>query len=401
VRARDAAVTAAERTWRRAALVVAVAAAAAVGAGSALHLSVRAAPEVTPPDLYLQDVAVGVAFPLVAAFILFHKPRNRVAWLLLIMGLGGALAVFAQEYVVAGTLGPSAPWPAVELLTILAVTSWFPFLGLVPLFLLWLPEGTLPSRRWVPLAWAVVAMNVFIVGAFGYFGAVEGPALILTDAAPEGASGSLFAVLMVGFALMLLAAFASVPLRWRRAEELERRQLKTIALAAGVGIAMVLIRQPLDSGPTALLETLGILLVPAGVPVAVLRYRLYDIDRLVSRTVAYALVMVVLAGLYVTAVVGLGALLRPLAGQSESQVVVAASTLLVAAAFQPVRHRTQDLVDRRFNRARYDAQRTVAEFAATLRDAVDLDELQHRLVLVAEATVQPTDVWLWLRQDRR
>jgi hypothetical protein len=393
-------VTAAERAWRRAALAVASAAVAAVAAGSSLHLSVRTAPGVVPPDLYLQDVAVGVVFPLLAAFILFHKPRNRVAWLLLAMGLGGALAVFAQEYVAAGTLGPSAPWPAVEQLTIVAAASWFPFIGLVPLFLLWLPEGTLPGRRWVPLAWAVVALNVVVVGAFGYFGAVEGPALILTDAAPEGVSGSLFAVVMVAFAVMLLAAFVSVPLRWRRAEELERRQLKTIALAAGVGIAMVVIRQQLDSGPTALLETLGILLVPAGVPVAVLRYRLYDIDRLVSRTVAYALVTVVLAGLYGTAVVGLGALLRPLAGQSENQLVVAASTLLVAAAFQPVRRRTQDLVDRRFNRARFDAQRTVAEFAATLRDAVDLGELEQQLVRVAEATVQPRDVSLWLRQER-
>jgi hypothetical protein len=353
-----------------------------------------------PPDhfspLYLQDVAVGVAFPLLALVILLRMPRNRVGWLLLAMGAFGAVAVLSHEYVVAGVAGPLAPLPALGIASAVATGSWFPFMGLIPLFLLWLPEGSLPSPRWRPLVGLVVALNVVVMVVFGSVGWAEGPTFVVSDAEPEGLSGVVFGVMMGLHLLLLLAAFVSVYLRWRRAGDLERRQLKMIALAAVIGVAVVLAPVP-EGGVGSVLDAVGILLVPAGIPLAVLRYRLYDIDRLVSRTVTYGLVMVVLAGLYVTAVVGLGALLRPLAGQSESQLVVAASTLLVAAAFQPVRRRVQDLVDRRFNRARYDAQRTVTEFAVTLRDAVDLDELEHRLLAVAQTTVQPGNASVWLR----
>jgi hypothetical protein len=210
--------------------------------------------------------------------------------------------------------------------------------------------------------------------------------------------------LLAGAVVLLTVPVAAVSLavRFRHAHGLERQQLRWLAFAAGlasVGALLVLAGTSLPTGTatTLALITWGaglcLVLLPVAIGAAVLRYRLYDLDRIISRTLAYALLTVLLGGGYVLVVLGLGQLLG-----RDSSLVVAAATLAVAALFQPVRRRVQDLVDRRFNRRRYDAARTVDAFATRLRDQVDLDALHTELLGVVAQTMQPTQTSLWLRQ---
>jgi hypothetical protein len=201
--------------------------------------------------------------------------------------------------------------------------------------------------------------------------------------------------------LTVPVACVSLVVRFRRARELERQQLRWLAFAAGlasVGAALVLAGTSLPTSPslTLALITWGagvcLVLLPLAIGAAILRYRLYDLDRIISRTLAYLLLTVLLAGGYAAVVLGLGQLLG-----RDSSLVVAAATLAVAAVFQPARRRIQALVDRRFNRRRYDAARTIAAFSGRLREQVDLDTLTAELLAVADRTVEPTMVSLWLR----
>jgi hypothetical protein len=192
----------------------------------------------------------------------------------------------------------------------------------------------------------------------------------------------------------------SLPLRFRRARGVERQQLKWFAYAAALLAAFLLSQAPPLRLQTfglvdLLLETLVFAGVYAGIGIAVLRYRLYEIDRLVNRTLVYGMLTALLGLVYAVGVFGLGSLLNPTGG--ESALAVAASTLAVAALFQPARRRVQGLVDRRLNRRRYDAVRTVDAFSARLREQVDLDTLSAELLAVVEQTMEPTVVWLWLR----
>jgi hypothetical protein len=201
------------------------------------------------------------------------------------------------------------------------------------------------------------------------------------------------AILVAG----LVVAAASLVVRFRRARGMERQQLRWLALAAAVGAASLLVA--VAAG--LLGGSLGVVLVAAGISVAllplatgaaILRYRLYDLDRIVSRTVAYGLLTLLLGGGYTGVVLGLGQLLG-----RDSSLVVAGATLAVAAAFRPVRRRIQQVVDRRFDRRRYDAARTITAFSARLREELDLDALTAELLAVVQQTMQPTQASLWLQ----
>jgi hypothetical protein len=280
---------------------------------------------------------------------------------------------------------------------------WGVGISLAGTFLLLLfPGGELPSRRWRPVAWAAgVGLVAFVLGqAF----APELPESdIRNPAGIGGLVGQIFELLQEGIILVVgatLASIASLVMRFRRAADEERHQLKWLTYAAGL-VALALVgaslvsafSEPSDASDNIqnTLVTGALACVPIAIGIAIFRYRLYDIDRIINRTLVYGALTVLLAAVYVGLVVGLGTLI------GENTIVVAASTLLVAALFRPARRRVQGLIDRRFYRRKYDAARTLETFSARLRDEVDLDTLATDLVGVVRDTVQPARASLWLR----
>src|SRR5215207_4586938 len=335
--------------------------------------------------------------PLVGALVAARLPANPYGWLWCAGGLTfGLLAVSDGLRRTGADLGwlPGALGAATYLVGICV------FLLILLLF----PTGRLPSRawRWLPPAAAVTAAVGVLVLPFApsaAAGVAPGPWAAggrvgdLLDGVVGGAVIVLF--------LLLIPAAASLLLRFRRAGPIERQQLKWFVLAAVLG-AVTTVSSVLDvlEGPTSspvwgVLDRLTTGLLPAAVGIAVLRYRLYAIDRIVSRTVSYGLLTAVLVGLYLLVVALLRPLLEPFTGSST--LAVAASTLAVAAVFNPARRRLQASVDRRFDRTRYDAARAVEVFAARLRTQVDLDEVIAGLRDTVVATVAPTHVAVWLR----
>jgi hypothetical protein len=265
--------------------------------------------------------------------------------------------------------------------------------------LLLTPTGSLPSSRW--RWWARLAAAAPVVMVLGsvvqpdplapdYHGnplAVPALARVLVVPAVAG---------VVVVPVSLLVGAGSLVVRFRRARGVERQQLRWLALAAALAAGLLLVALAgflLANDNVAFASlSLGVALLPLATGAAILRYRLYDLDRIISRTLAYALLTVLLGGGYAAVVLGLGQLLG-----RDSSLVVAGATLAVAAAFQPARRRVQELVDRRFNRSRYDAARTITAFAARLRQQVDLDTLTAELLAVVDQTMQPASASLWLR----
>jgi ABC-type multidrug transport system fused ATPase/permease subunit len=343
---------------------------------------------------YYEDAAVAVAFALLGAVVAAHRPDNPIGWLFLAIGLSGALGVVSNEYVnytlatAPGTLpgGPVAAW--------LSAWTWWPAYGLVPLVLLIFPDGRLPSPRWRWAAWLAaggVAVMTLGIAASTLDDPVQ---FALSEEEPGGLPALVLAVSVIAAAVSFLAALVSLVLRWRRAWGNEREQLKWVAFTGALALAANLVLQIFQLPGLGLV---GVVLVPVGAAIAILRYRLYDIDRIISRTLAYGLLTALLGMVYVAGVFGFGRLLNP--GGQPSELAVAVSTLAVAALFQPARRRVQAAVDRRFNRARYDAARTVETFSARLRDEIDLDTLSTELLAVINQAMQPTRVSLWLRPN--
>jgi hypothetical protein len=332
--------------------------------------------------------------PVVGALIASRLPANPYGWLWCALGLDyGVLALsdgLSRTDVVpswiAGTVGAIG--------FVLAVC-------LIVFVLLLFPTGRLPGRIWrVPAGVAVVLTAAAIVVVPFVPSVVEG-----ADSTPWAATGRLGKLLgdvldiVLGmiFGLVVLAA-GSVLVRFRRAEHVERQQLKWFLLAAGLlaaDVALDLLGVPVPDALYAVIDGVTFALLPVAVGIAMLRYRLYEIDRIVSRTVSYGLLTGGLVALYLVVVAVLRPLLEPVTGSSA--LAVAASTLAVAAVFNPARRRLQAAVDRRFDRARYDADRAVDAFAARLRNQVDLDEVTAGLRDTVVTTVAPTRVAVWLR----
>jgi hypothetical protein len=355
------------------------------------------------PDLTQWDLRPGVAAvtaATVGAVLASRRPQHPVGWLLLAQVASNLATGAAAQYLAWGLL-PGGPLPATRAVAVLYPASAGGGLLLLGFVLLLTPTGTLPSPGWrwwaramvaVPLLLVVLVMlapgsvdpSVQVRGSPFEFGGLGGPLLVVNQ-------------LALAFTTLAVAVCAgSLVVRFRRAQGVERQQLRWVAVAAAllvVAAGAALVGLALDAPEVV---TWAISAWVAGLPLAlgaaVLRYRLYDLDRIISRTLAWGLLTVLLGGGYAAVVLGLGQLL----GQ-DSPLVVAAATLAVAALFQPARRRVQAVVDRRFNRRRHDAAQTIQAFSDRLRDQVDLDTLSAELLAVVEDTMQPNQASLWLR----
>ena len=357
------------------------------------------------PDLVSTDadavpyVLALVSAATVGAVVASRRPRHPVGWLLLGLGLSVIALGTSDAYAAYGLLARPGSLPAARWAAVYVDVSWATLSTLLGFILLLTPTGSLPSPRWrwwsrLVMAAAAVSLTLSTDPMDPPYEAVANPLMVR--------SGPLVAVARLADIITLvgvLVAAGSLVVRFRRARGTERPQLRWVALAAalaGVAVAFILVSwaaggeaaQPLWGWVTGIY----VAILPLATGAAILRYRLYDLDRIISRTLAYA-ALTVLLGLGYAGVVLLLSRLLP----DSSSLTVAGATLAVAAVFQPARRRVQQAVDRRFNRRRYDAARTIQAFSARLRQQIDLDTLTDELVAVTEQTMQPTRVSLWLR----
>jgi hypothetical protein len=353
-------------------------------------------------ELVANHHAIGIIDALVlapiGALIVVGDRRHLLAWLLLVDALTLAVFNLTQQYapLALGLTPRRLSLPGGELASWL--TSWTNLPGIVisVVFLtLLFPDGRLPSRRWWPLVPAGVATAVVptAVLAVSYW-PLRGPALITHEGEESNLVGAMFGVTFAAALALGAVSVVALVLRFRRAGAVQRQQIKWFAFGTGLSIPLGLFPEVEPWGPY--LEFLGAALQLAGVAIGIFRFRLWDIDRLVNRTLVYGLLTVLLGAVYAGLVLTLGQLSGGI-GEETRGWTVAAATLAVAALFQPARRRIQQVVDLRFNRRKYDATRTIERFSARLRDHVDLDTLSAELVTVTDQTVQPTTVSLWLR----
>ena len=350
--------------------------------------------------LMVVNAAVGVA-------IVWRSPGNRVGILMVVGALMLTSVVTAWPWLIA--VGPQAAGP------VSTFVAWWSPIGVLPsVFVLFptvvlvFPDGHLPSARW-RWPYAVAAMTLIVglllqaiapwpidpeEGLFGNPFAIPG---VSPDLRAIGDALAIFSVL-VAFALALV----SMGVRFRRAGGVERAQVKWLLAAVALNCVLFPLSYVTEIQPDGLLDVASVVaaaLIPLSIGIAVLRYRLYEIDRIISRTVSWALVTACVLAVFALLVVGLQAALESFT-QRET-VAVALSTIVAAALFQPVRRRVQERVDRRFDRAHYDGERTIATFAHDVRDEVDLPHLRDSLVATAHEAVRPAAAGLWLRNDSR
>ena len=349
------------------------------------------------------QIAVWVSFGAVGLVVAWHRPRNPIGWLMLIL----AVSIYGNDAglynVLNYRLGHRLPLAPV-VLVLYHVSE--PELGLIPLIILLFPDGRLPSPRWrwpvggyltLALADVIVQAQMSIYAITHHRTQVDTSGqLVISNG---HAYGAFFAPTgLIFFASWIVAVVYQV-VSWRRAAGERRQQLSWLMAGGAAALISFLAAIPAGALPHGVGKVvsdvllIGIAALPVGIGVAVLKYRLYEIDRIISRTLAYAIVTSLLVGVYAGLV-----LLATQVLDIKSPVAVAVSTLAAAALFSPVRRRVQKAVDRRFNRARYDADQTVAAFAARLKDAVDLDAVRDDLASVVHQALEPAHVSLWISQ---
>jgi hypothetical protein len=349
-----------------------------------------------------------ISFSVVGALVVSHRPENLVGWIFCAAALFQALSLVGVEYATYARVTRPGSLPFGASVSWLAEWIWAPGLVLILVFLpLLFPDGRPPSRRWWPVAW-LGGLSIVIISApiWLLVWSRRGRELLEDGGIAQGVPGWLLALLRVGFPLMLLAgllAVLSLFLRFRRARGDERQQIKWFAFAAALTLTWIFVGELLLDAQGGVFGVVGALLglvvvssIPIATGIAIFRYRLYDIDRIVNRALVYGALSVALVLVYLGGVISLQYAFRTFAA-GESQLAVVASTLAIAALFNPLRRRIQTAVDRRFYRSKYDARKTLAAFSSRLRDETDLDALGGELESVVRETVQPARVALWLR----
>ena len=341
-------------------------------------------------------------FATVGALIVAYRPGNTIGWLFLAIGTGTGYTASSGMYVKYGVL-TGAHLPLAPTLDWLGNVIWPVNIGLGLFVLILFPDGHLPGPRWRPLNWvltlglvAFCVSSAFTPGAFSGETTIN-PYGIPALATPLSVVGSIASVLIIPCGLLAVVAIIS---RFSRSRGVQREQLKWVVYAAAlmtICIAVGAVALNSDIG-----FAVGFCLLPLGAGTAVLRSHLYDIDVLINRTLAYGSLSVVLAVVYFACIVGTQAVIQVWTGNTSTPpALIVASTLFVAALFNPLRHRIQTTIDRRFYRRNYDAARTLEAFGATLRTETDLRSLTQHLIRAAEETMQPEHVSLWLRAADR
>jgi hypothetical protein len=353
-------------------------------------------------ELVANHHAIGIlnalVLPLIGALIVVGDRHHLLAWLLILAGAFLAVYNLAAQY---APLALGLTWrrlslPGGDLAGWL--TSWTNVPGIVILaafLILLFPDGRPPSRRWRPVAWAgaVILVVPTAILAVGYW-PLRGPQLITQEGSQPPLVGAMFWTAFQGALLLGAISIVALVLRFRRAGAVQRQQIKWFAYGAALSIPLSLFPEARPYGPY--LEFLGTVLLLAGLGIGIFRYRLWDIDRLVNRTLVYGLLTAILGAVYAGLVLVLGQLFGGIGTETPSW-AVAGATLAVAALFQPARRRIQQTVDRRFNRRKYNAAKTIEAFSIRLRDQVDLDTLSAELLAAVDQTMQPASVSLWLR----
>ena len=342
----------------------------------------------------------------VGAIVASRRPENTVGWLLCLSGVAVGASTFISQYAIYALLARPGALPAGEAAAWIASWSLPIIIGLQVSYLTLFPTGRLPSRRWKPVAWLIVAVVVaaVITSAFasdaymGSLGPIQNPLAI------KGVSEVYKALSLTMFPLLYVVAALSLFVRLRYATGVERQQLKWLTYAAAgfaLGVILVLLSGVLNTpawfdrtANAVFLATSEGIIVAIGI--AILRYRLYDIDLLINRTLVYGPLTVALVALYFGGVVLLQRLFVLLTGE-RSTLAVVASTLLIAALFNPLRRSIQSFIDRRFYRSKYDAAKTLEGLSIKLRNETDLEALRDDLVGVVRETMQPAHVSVWLR----
>jgi hypothetical protein len=384
---------------------------ALVGLGLLFHILNLSHPGTHVYDYWLTNTTV-VIDVTVGAIVASRRPENPVGWLVCLYSLAIGTSYFSSEYAIYALLAQPHSLPAVEVLV--WISSWMlsVTVGLQVFSLLLFPTGRLPSWRWRWLAWLTVAVTLIgmISSAFSS-GPLDGLGPIRNPLGMEGFFGVYEVVRSIMFPLLFLAVASSLFARLHGAVGVERQQLKWLAYAAAtfaVGIILIIIPGAIDTPPW--FEWAGLVIfvaagaaIPIAMGIAILRYRLYDIDVIINRTLVYGSLTVMLAAVYLGSIVVLQGLQQRLfvffTGGETTPLAVVVSTLVIAALFNPLRRRIQSFIDRRFYRRKYDARKTLEAFSAKLRDETDLDRLGEDLMGVVKETMQPSHISLWLHPD--
>ena len=356
---------------------------------------------------WLGNAVLAVSSSIIGAIIASRLPANPVGWLFCAAACIIAVAYLSAEYAIYALLARPHSLPAGEALAWLASWVWLLSIGCIVLSLLLFPNGRLPSSRWRWLAWLSVLLTIagavwvaLSPGAIGNLGSIRNPLGI--GGLPDGDKP----VQIIMFAFLFVAAVSTLGLRLRRSRGIEHQQIKwpayTAVIAAGSSFLEYTVS---DAMGLRWLEWAGyvvslaaLVCFPISIGIAIVRYRLYEIDTLINRTLVYALLTAILAAVYFGAVVLLQRVFVALTGQ-QSTLAVVASTLLIAALFTPLRRRIQAFIDRRFYRRKYDARKTLEAFSSKLRNETDLKALSDDLAGVVRETMQPAHVSLWLHPD--
>jgi PAS domain S-box-containing protein len=364
-------------------------------------------------DYWLENTVIAISFSTVGAIVTPRlPPRNHIGWIFCAIGVIAGMRLFVSEYAIVTLLAEPSSVPAMlpggEVLAWISSWLWVSHIGLFVVLALLFPDGRLPSSRWRPFGWLVgVVIVTGTVSVALWPETAAGFDLVNHPLGIEVATDTVNPVETILYALGLVAA-ASLLVRLRRSMGVERQQVKWFAYAVAVlATSAILAYVVSESVGVVWLEWASSMLViasvvglPVAVGIAILRYRLYNIDLLLNRTLVYGALTAVLAAVYVGSIVLFQAFFRAFTGQ-ESQLAVVISTLAIAALFSPLRLRIQSFIDRRFYRRKYDARKTLEAFSAKLRTETDLDALRSELIAVIRETMQPTRVSLWLKVPER